>query len=88
MSPFNVVFNSKVEIAKNVQEKTFRETCMLIDGVKNKSNNIVLSGGYFLNCSNNFKYVKKYPNINFFVDPIPHDGGTAIGATVYYDNYR
>ena len=61
---------------------------MLIDGVKNKSNNIVLSGGYFLNCSNNFKYVKKYPNINFFVDPIPHDGGTAIGATVYYDNYR
>ena len=82
------LYYSKVEIAKNVQEKTFKETCMLIDGVKNKSNNIVLSGGYFLNCSNNFKYVKKYPNINFFVDPIPHDGGTAIGATVYYDNYR
>ena len=77
-----------VDIAKKVQEKTFKETCELIDLAKNKSNNIVLSGGYFLNCSNNFKYVKKYPNLNFFVDPLPHDGGTAVGAALYYDNYK
>lgn len=79
---------SKVEIAKKVQEKTFKETCELIDYAKNKSNNIVLSGGYFLNCSNNFKYVKKYPDLNFFVDPIPHDGGTAVGVALYYDKYK
>jgi predicted NodU family carbamoyl transferase len=84
---FNLDYE-KVKIAKEVQEKTFEETCVLIDSVKDKYNNIVLSGGYFLNCSNNFKYVKKYPKINFFVDPVPHDAGTAIGAAVYYDNYK
>lgn len=79
-----------VKIAKEVQEKSFNETCQLIEkAFKYKQiKNFVLSGGYFLNCSNNFKYIKKYPDFNFFVDPIPHDGGTAIGACIYYDNYR
>ena len=75
----------KVKIAKEVQEKTFYDTCKLIE--KAKSKNIIMSGGYFLNCSNNFKYVEKYPDLNFFIDPIPHDAGTAIGAAIYYDRY-
>jgi len=79
---------NKVQIAKEAQEKTFIATCNLIDKLKDKTNNILLSGGYFLNCSNNFKYVKKYSKLNFFVDPIPHDAGTAIGAVVYYDKYK
>ena len=79
---------SKVEIAKKAQEKTFKETCELIDQAKHINKNILLSGGYFLNCSNNFKYVEKYPDLNFFVDPIPHDAGTAIGVAFYYDIYK
>jgi|TARA_R100001510_G_C7636636_1_gene194712 predicted NodU family carbamoyl transferase len=78
----------KVKIAKNVQEIAFDETCELIDRFRFKSNNIILSGGCALNCSNNFKYVKKYPDLNFFVDPIPGDSGTAIGACIYYDKYK
>ena len=78
----------KVEIAKKTQEISFNNTCELIEMVKNKSKNIILSGGCALNCSNNFKYVKKYPELNFFVDPIPHDAGTAIGVAIYYDNYK
>ena len=76
-----------VEIAKYVQEKSFFETCELIEKAYDykKIKNFVLSGGYFLNCSNNFKYVKKYPEFNFFVDPNPTDGGTSIGACVYYN---
>jgi carbamoyltransferase len=79
-----------VELAKKTQEKSFNSTCSLIEKAYSykKIKNFVLSGGYFLNCSNNFKYVKKYPEFNFFVDPIPHDGGTAIGACVYYDKYK
>jgi predicted NodU family carbamoyl transferase len=79
----------KVELAKKTQEKTFNQTCVLIEKAFDykKIKNIILSGGYFLNCSNNFKYVKKYPEINFFVDPIPTDAGTAIGACIYND-YR
>jgi len=79
-----------VELAKKAQEKSFNSTCLLIEKAYSfrKIKNFVLSGGYFLNCSNNFKYVKKYPEFNFFVDPIPHDGGTAIGACIYYDKYK
>jgi carbamoyltransferase len=42
--------------------------------------NVCLSGGYFLNCVNNYEYLAVFPEINFYVDPIAHDGGTSIGA--------
>ena len=45
--------------------------------------NIVLSGGYSLNCTNNYKYLQAFPDHQFFVDPIPHDGGTAVGAALH-----
>jgi carbamoyltransferase len=80
----------QLSIAKQAQEEIFKEMCDLVDKVKEytKCKNIVLSGGVALNCLNNFKLVKKYSEYNFFVDPVPHDGGTAIGACVYYDRYR
>jgi len=83
---FNLNYN-QVKMAKETQEKSFLKTCKLIEKCLTYKNikNIVLSGGYFLNCSNNFKYVKKYPDLNFFVDPIPHDGGTSIGVCLYND---
>jgi predicted NodU family carbamoyl transferase len=79
-----------VHIAKKVQEEHFKRTCTLIEQCiyLNKTNNIILSGGCALNCTNNYRFVKKYSNINFFIDPIPSDAGTAIGACIYYDNYR
>ncbi len=46
--------------------------------------NIVLSGGYSLNCTNNYKYLQRFPEHQFFVDPIPHDGGTAVGCALDY----
>jgi len=46
--------------------------------------NIVLSGGFSLNCTNNYKYLEAFPDHQFFVDPIPHDGGTAVGAALQY----
>ena len=86
---YNLDYNN-VEIAKKIQDKSFDETCILIEKAYNykKIKNFVLSGGYFLNCSNNFRYVKKYPEFNFFVDPNPSDGGTSLGACVYYDSYK
>ena len=44
---------------------------------------ILLSGGYSLNCTNNYKYLQAFPDYEFFVDPIPHDGGTALGAALW-----
>jgi carbamoyltransferase len=50
--------------------------------------NVVLSGGYGLNCVANYWYLDKLreEGINLFVEPVSNDGGTAIGAAlfVYY----
>ena len=51
--------------------------------------NIILSGGYALNCVTNYECVKAFPKHNFFVDPIAHDGGTAMGAALWmYDTNK
>ena len=79
----------KIEWCQKAQDISFKKTCLLIEKSYNynKVTNFVLSGGYFQNCSNNFKYVKKYPQFNFFVDPVPTDAGTALGVCLYYENY-
>lgn len=74
-----------LEIAHKAQEETLQERIKLIEKAMTYSDckNIILSGGYHLNCSNNFKLVKHFPKLNFFVDPIAHDGGTAVGVAAY-----
>ena len=78
-----------LELAHKAQEETLQERIELIEKTKTYSDckNIILSGGYHLNCANNFKLVKHFPEFNFFVDPIPYDGGTAVGAAYYCENY-
>ena len=50
---------------------------------------VVFSGGYALNCVTNYELVKAFPKHNFFVDPIAHDGGTAMGAALWlYDTKK
>lgn len=46
--------------------------------------NVVLSGGYGLNCVANYWYLEqlKGEGINFYVEPISNDAGTAIGAAM------
>jgi carbamoyltransferase len=78
-----------LELAHKAQEETLQERIKLIEKAMTYSDckNIILSGGYHLNCSNNFKLVKYFPELNFFVDPIAHDGGTAVGAGFAASNY-
>ena len=46
--------------------------------------NVVLSGGYALNCVANYHYLEdlKDLDINLYVEPISNDAGTAIGAAL------
>ena len=48
------------------------------------NNNVVLSGGYGLNCVANYWYLEqlKDEDINLFVEPVSNDAGTAIGAAL------
>jgi carbamoyltransferase len=70
------------DILKTLQEETKKHTIHLIKKTLKicDTNNIVLSGGYFLNCVNNYHYLKQFPEVNFYVDPISYDGGISIGA--------
>ena len=45
--------------------------------------NIVVCGGYGLNCVANYKYWKEFPDLNIYCEPISHDGGTSIGGAKY-----
>lgn len=49
--------------------------------------NVVLAGGYGLNCVANYQYMRQIKDqdldINFFVDPVSHDGGTALGLAKF-----
>ena len=48
--------------------------------------NVVLSGGYGLNCVANYWYLEqlKDEGINLFVEPVSNDAGTAIGAAYWH----
>jgi carbamoyltransferase len=46
-------------------------------------NNVVVSGGFFMNCVSNYN-LRKNLNINLYVDPICYDGGTAIGSAKFF----
>ena len=41
---------------------------------------VCCAGGYFLNCVANYYLTKRFPDIEFYFEPISHDGGTSIGA--------
>ena len=57
----------------------------LLEQAEDLSDNLVLSGGYFLNCVSNYKFLKMFPHHNIFVEPIGYDAGISIGQAWYYD---
>lgn len=77
--------SNREDFAKQIQFETLEHTCNLIQTTIDITGqkNIILSGGYFLNSLNNLEYPKRFPNINFYIDPKAHDGGTAVGAAYY-----
>jgi len=72
------------DLAYAVQQESQQEVLNLIlDAVERTGNkNIVLSGGYGLNCVANYFYLEtlRKHDINLYVEPISNDAGTAIGA--------
>lgn len=78
---FSLVRDIDKNIAYKIQKETEEQMIDLIQKAIDTTGetNIVISGGYGLNCVANYKYIKHFPDINFYIDPIAHDGGTAIG---------
>jgi len=65
--------NDTQQIVGDLIEKGLKET-----GLKQ----VCCSGGYFLNCVANYYLIKRFPDIEFYFEPISHDAGTAIGAAL------
>lgn len=82
---FDLVRDVDKNIAWHVQRDVEEQMYALIQKAIDITGetNIVISGGFGLNCVANYKYLKKFPNIKFYIDPIAHDGGTAIGLARY-----
>jgi len=73
----------KKNFAYAVQKATQEEVLALIlKAVEiTGSKNVVLAGGYGLNCVANYEYLKHLPaDVKLYNEPISHDGGTCIGA--------
>jgi len=87
-------FTKITEIEKNLAWKVQQETQQLLGNLIQSviditgETNFVIAGGYGLNCVANYYLKSRFPNINLFVDPVAHDGGTALGlAKLAWFNY-
>lgn len=80
----NMVDDKAKNLARHVQQETQQLVAQLIQKATDDTGetNIVISGGYGLNCVANYFYKKKFPNLNIYVDPLAHDGGTALGLAL------
>ena len=73
------------EVAKNLAWQIQKETQEIMGDLIEKAvdmsgkKNVVISGGYALNVVANYYYKERFPDLNIYIDPISHDGGTAIG---------
>ena len=73
------------DLAYKIQEQTSDRMVQLIKKAHELTGekNIVICGGYGLNCVANYKYWKEFPDLNIYCEPISHDGGTSIGGAKY-----
>jgi carbamoyltransferase len=85
--PYNTKkWEKRVDEAYELQQETQNHVLNLIKkyteetGVKN----VVISGGYGLNCVANYHYLKNLKDVNLYIDPICFDAGISIGSAYYH----
>jgi carbamoyltransferase len=74
--------NLSIDLAYKLQQESQQAVGDLIEkGLKETGlKQVCCSGGYFLNCVANYYLTKRFPNIEFYFEPISSDAGVAIGA--------
>lgn len=79
-------WKKRVDDAYGLQQKTQNHVLNLIKKYTEKTGvkNVVISGGYGLNCVANYFYLKNLKDINLYIDPICFDAGISIGAAYYH----
>jgi len=79
-------WKQRVDQAHDLQQETQNHILSLIKKYTEETGikNVVISGGYGLNCVANYHYLKQLKDINLYVDPICFDAGIAIGSAYYH----
>jgi len=94
---YKFLSNMTLENQKNLAYKLQMDTQQAVLDLINKGielsgkRNVVIAGGYGLNCVANYFYKKNLPtDVNLYVEPISHDAGTSIGAAklVHYKMFQ
>lgn len=73
------------DIEKNIAWQIQHDTQTIVGDMIEQSvavtnvKNVVIAGGYGLNCVANYYFSKRFPDVNFYFEPLAHDGGTAVG---------
>ena len=80
-------FEKKSDIAYAIQKDLEEKVICVVERAMrmNDCKNIVLSGGVFHNVMINELLTSKYPDYNFFADPICDDAGQSYGAAIWYE---
>jgi carbamoyltransferase len=92
--PFNLPLNRNKslhysQLEKDLAWKIQNDTQQLVGDYiekytkKTGLKQVCCAGGYFLNCVTNYYLTKRFPDVEFYFEPISHDGGTAIGAAYW-----
>ena len=85
--PYNTQeWKKRVDHAYDLQQETQTHILNLIKKYIKETDirNVVISGGYGLNCVANYYYLKNLQNINLYIDPVCFDAGISIGTAYYY----
>ena len=89
LAPYNHVADEDIENWMIQKSKWIQEECedhaiRLIHKYNGRSKNIVLTGGYALNCVANTRFKHIFPDHNIQIDPICADDGISIGSAYYH----
>ena len=81
---------SPENFCKEVQLDTQNIVSKLVDKYlkQTKINNVCMSGGYAMNIITNSLLVEKFPEVNFYFEPMATDGGISVGAAALYATNR
>lgn len=74
------------DLAHQVQAESTQAILKLIDEHvdASKCKNLCFTGGHAHNCLLNYEIANTFPDLELFVDPIPDDAGTSIGAAKFW----
>ena len=81
-----LIDKSQKNFCKEVQIDTQNVVLKLVEKYldQTKLNNVCMSGGYAMNIITNSLLVEKFPEVNFYFEPMATDGGISVGAAALH----